>query len=1066
MGNFYRILTLIIIWIIATNSLSKASHPGIDGFNPKFLPYLGIRINKGARYTNKRIVQVEVKSIKSAGNLIEEMQIGTDPKLNNTPWQPYTNTKIDIELNGKDGEKVIYARLKDKAGNLSPIESNLIILDTKPPLDCKIVINKGAKFTNDRLGRILINAYTSEPGKMILCNSKEFKKARWENYVKSKKWTIDIVGEGEKTVYAKFMDRAGNESEMVSAKIIYDITPPQNGSLSINDGEKYTRSRKLLLNIRSEDATKIRITGKGVNKTFDFEPDDTGVMKVKWSLDSLEGIKTIRVFFMDEAGNKTIKTQDATIHYKFRGPPAPLLVINRNAKFTNDKEGKVNLKITSRTNPEHLTMMISNNVDFKDSNKEKFSPIIKRWALPAEKDGLKTVYIRLYDEAGNPSIVALAEIILDRTPPIIHSFSINDQSEWSKSLKVAITTDVQDAATMKIYNKEAIPEHLPWEKYKSIRTNWTMLPGDGVKNVYAVFRDEAGNQTEIVSSEINLDTQPPTGTIKINNGAKFTNHPEGLVKLNIEYTDDAIGIVVVNKPEFEDVKLQPVIHEITNWKLEGEDNTKTVFMRLQDRAGNMSKVYTSSIILDRQAPTGCSIIINNGDKWLRNKNRRVSLSLRAEGASTMMISNDNSFKDSEWIPFRTAISWTVDKSEGPNLIFAKFKDAAGNESEILNSVIISDFNPPKINLFSSNDGVIYCNDPQKTILLRIDVTDAKLMAISNQSLRDTSRATNIWETYSKEKNWILEGEDGLKTISAIFKDEAGNVTEEYNLKIVLDRTPPSEPQISILKDAKWLTNPDGKADLELKAIGAGHMMISNDPAFENAKWEKYNQVKKSWQLRMKGKQTTVYVKFRDEAGNESETVKDDILIDINPPTNPSITLNDGDKYVELSSHKVVVTLYADGATLMRISPNKNFTNTEWIPYEKTLEKVLNDKDGKITLYAQFSDEAGNLSKIVNTSIILDTTPPRIISFIINDGSEWSNAQDKKVKLHIKADGAKEMMIDDQPGMKNGKWEVFKSDTNYELPGEDGEKNIYLKLRDEVGNVSKTVHAIINLKRSF
>ena len=1066
MGNFYRTLPLIFVWIIMANNYSSAAYSGTIHSNPKSLPYLGIRINNGARYTNKRSVQVEVKSMKSAGNLIDEIQIGTDPELNNTPWQPYTKAKINIELKGDDGEKIIYARLKDKAGNLSPIESNLIILDTKPPLDCKIVINKGAKYTNDRQGRVLINAYTSEAGKMLICNSSGFKNAKWENYVKSKKWTIDLVGEGEKTVYAKFMDRAGNEGEVVSASIIYDITPPQNGTLTINDGEKYTRSRKIILTIRAKNATKVRITSKGFNKTFDIKTDDQGEMKVKWTLDSLEGLKTVRVFFMDEAGNKTIQAQEATIHYKFRGPQTPSLSIMRNTKFTNDKEGKIDLKLTSKINPESLSMMISNDPDFKGAKKEKFKPLIKGWSLPAEEDGLKTIYIQLYDQAGNPSKTVRAEIILDRTPPVIHVFSINDQSDWSKSLKVSITADVQDAAMMKINNKEAIPQNLPWEKYKPIRGNWTLLPGDGIKKVFAIFRDEAGNQTEIVSAEINLDTQPPTGSIKINEGAKFTNHSEGLVKLSNDYTEDALGIQIVNKPEFDSIKLQPVIREITNWKLEGDDGTKTVFMRLQDRAGNLSKVYTATITLDRQPPTGCSIVINNGDNWLRNKNSRVSLSLRAEGAAMMLISNNSGFKDARWITFRTAIAWTIDKSEGPHSVFAKFKDAAGNESDIVSDIIISDFNPPKINLFSPNDGKVYCNDPQKIILLRLDVTDAELMAISNESLRDTTQSTDLWEPYAKEKSWTLVGEDGFKTISVRFKDKAGNVTPEYNLKVILDRTPPSEPQVSILGGAKWLTNPDGEADLELKATGASQMMISNDPKFENGKWEKYDQTKKSWQLRMKGTQTTVYAMFKDEAGNESEMVKDDILIDIDPPTKPSILLNEGDKYVELSNRTVIISLHAEGATLMRISPDKDFKNTGWILYEETLEKVLTGPDGEITLYAQFGDEAGNQSKVVSASIILDTTPPKIVSFIINDGSEWTNTQDKKVKLHLRAEGAKEMMIGDQPGLENGKWENFKSDTEYILPGEDGKKDIYIKLRDEVGNVSKTVHVVINLKRSF
>jgi hypothetical protein len=40
-----------------------------------------------------------------------------------------------------------------------------------------------------------------------------------------------------------------------------------------------------------------------------------------------------------------------------------------------------------------------------------------------------------------------------------------------------------------------------------------------------------------------------------------------------------------------------------------------------------------------------------------------------------------------------------------------------------------------------------------------------------------------------------------------------------------------------------------------------------------------------------------------------------------------------------------------------------------------------------TFYAQFSDDAGNYSEVVSTSIILDTTPPQIENFVIDDGEE-------------------------------------------------------------------------------
>ncbi len=1066
MSHFYNAIKGSLPVIILTVSLCLKATPEQKKPAAYFLPYIGIRINNGAAYTNKRKVQVEVKSIKSPDNLITEMQIGTDPQLTNTPWQKYTREKISIELPGNDGEKVIYVRLRDKAGNLSPIESNKIILDTQPPKDCKIVINKGAKYTNDHQGRVLINAYTSEPGKMMLCNKPDFKNARWENYVKSKKWIIDIVGEGEKTVYAKFRDRAGNESDVVSASIIYDITPPKGGTVTINNGEKYTRKREVMLNISAKDVAKIRVTAKGFNKVIDFTPDDNGVMKLKLKLDSLEGLKTVRIYYMDAAGNKTVKAQEAAIHYKFRGPPPPLVIINQNAKFTNAREGKVDIKITSKANPELFTMMISNNADFKGAKREKFRPLVRDWTLPSEKDGLKTVYVRLFDQAGNASKTARAEIILDRTPPVVHSFSINDQAEWSKSIKVNITSDVQDAAFMKISNKETIPSSLPWVKYQPVRTGWTLLPGDGMKKVYAIFRDEAGNQTAITSAEIHLDTQPPIGGMKINDGAKYTNHPEGLVKLNIQYDEDAIGIQVVNKPEFEDVKLQPVIHEISNWKLEGGDGTKTVFMRLKDRAGNLSKVYTASIILDRTPPSDCSILINNGDKWLRNKNGRVSLSLRAEGAGQMMISNDPAFTQGKWIPFRTAIAWTIKGPEGPHKVYAKFRDEAGNESEAVSDEIISDFNPPKVQLVTANDGKEYCNDPQKTILLRFEVTDAVYMAISNNSLQDTSRATPLWEPYAKEKKWTLEGEDGIKTVFVLFKDKSGNVTPQKSVRVILDRTPPSEPQVSIMNGAKWLINRDGKADLTLKAIGAGEMMISNTPDFKSAKWEKFATEKKSWPLTIKGDKATVYVKFRDFAGNESETVRDDIMIDLEPPANPSIKLEAPGKYLTQPNSKIALLLHADGAIMMRISRNPNFKKAKWVAYEEKTEQTVTGPDGKITFYVQFRDEAGNVSKTVSTSILLDTTPPKIASFTINDGSEWTNAKDKKVTLHIKADGAKEMKISDRPGAEGGKWVPFKSNTDYILPGEDGQKHIFVQLRDEAGNVSRVVQATINLKRSF
>ena len=113
------------------------------------------------------------------------------------------------------------------------------------------------------------------------------------------------------------------------------------------------------------------------------------------------------------------------------------------------------------------------------------------------------------------------------------------------------------------------------------------------------------------------------------------------------------------------------------------------------------------------------------------------------------------------------------------------------------------------------------------------------------------------------------------------------------------------------------------------------------------------------------------------------------------------------------------------------------------------------------------DDAGNMSDVVQSKIILDSTPPLIKSFSIDGGQEWTNDKDKKVKLSIQADDATEIMISDNPSFTSGNWQTFSTAAlDYILPGDDGEKFVFIQLRDEIGNVSRPASAKINLKRTF
>ena len=60
-----------------------------------------------------------------------------------------------------------------------------------------------------------------------------------------------------------------------------------------------------------------------------------------------------------------------------------------------------------------------------------------------------------------------------------------------------------------------------------------------------------------------------------------------------------------------------------------------------------------------------------------------------------------------------------------------------------------------------------------------------------------------------------------------------------------------------------------------------------------------------------------------------------------------------------------------------------------------------------------------------------------------------------------------MAIGTDPTLKSVSWEPYNSEIrNYVLPGDDGEKIIFIRFRDEAGNESAVISSKVNLKRSF
>lgn len=1054
----FLFVLLILLWLSSfASGLKRSTIP----------PLIGFRINNGDRYTNITAIDVEIKSLKLTDSLIAEMKIGVDPALENSPWIKYTSEKIKLNLPSGDGVKYVYARLKDIAGNISPIESTSIILDTQPPQHVLLGINKDEKFTNDEKGRVVvfINSADKDLGRMIFGNRKDLTDGHWENFANTKKWILDLTGgDGPKIVYARFKDQAGNESDTFADTIILDTKPPLNGSVVINNDDKFTRDRKITLHIHADDASVVRIVTPGKSEIYPYTTEkDKNYMEVNWTLDSVEGLKVVRVYFMDEAKNRTTDIIQDEITLDRTGPPSPYISINGDSRYTNNAEGKVELRFTTRVNPETIHMRVSNYMDFHDTGPQSFKDRISGWQLLSEEDGMKTVYSDYIDEAGNHSDIGMAKIVLDRKPPKINKIYINDGGSWVISPRVTINMDVEEASHMQISNAPTLSNMVIWETFSSKKVDWPLIPGDGEKVIYCRFKDAAENITEIVTTNITLDTKPPTGELSIDHGSKFTNNPDKLVTLEIS-TDDGKGIQITNKPDFNAIKLEPFKNIIDNWQLDGEDGMKTVYIRLRDEAGNFSNVITASIILDRAPPAETSIVINEGLNWLRNPSRKAPVQLNAKGASHFMLSEDRNFNNVSWDAYKNVTSWIFSEGEGRKILYARYKDPANNISQIVSDSIQLDYTPPTCEEFKIDDGSEFTNNTQKKVTLHIKSPDAVKMTISNNPISDPTSAT-AWENYTATKEWILDGEDGLKTIYLVLKDEAGNYSGRYSERIILDRIPPANCRVTINDSLKYVPQGGRKIPVRLMADGADKVMVSEDADFMEARWEMFVP-KIVYEVSKGDGIKNIFVKFRDKALNETRTFSGSVILDTTPPDPISVTINDGNKYTNDPSKKVNLKIEAKEASEMRII-QKGQPAGNWEPYVSGKTYTLMGDDGEKELGIFFRDEAGNITEPLVATIILDRIPPKPESIIIDDGRGWTNNKDKQITLNIKASGASEMMIGTDPNFANASWQAYNSKIeNYVLSGEDGEKTIFIRFKDDSGNISSAISAKVNLKRTF
>jgi len=682
------------------------------------------------------------------------------------------------------------------------------------------------------------------------------------------------------------------------------------------------------------------------------------------------------------------------------------------------------------------------------------------WTLPIG-DGVKTVYAQFRDKKGlmTPAPFPSDTIILDTVPPT-GSITINTGDPYTPSQSVTLTLTYFDATSgvsQVRYSNDGVWDTEPWEPPSGTKA-WTLTAGDGTKTVYYQIRDSAGWVSTTYLDTIILDTVPPTGSISISAGATYTTTQS--VTLTLTYSDAGSGVwrVRYSNDGVWDTEPWQAPSPTKAWVLTPGDGTKTVHYQIQDNAGLVS-TYLDTIILDNTPPTG-SIIIEGGDPYATSQSVTLTLTYfdAGSGVSQVRYSNDGTWDTEPWETPSPTKAWTLTVGDGTKTVYYQIKDSAGLVSTTYLDTIVLDSTPPTGSI------IINAGEPcttSESVMLALTYFDAT-SGVSQVRYSNDGTSWTLWEPPSETKAWTLTTGDGAKTVYYQIQDNAGLVSTTYLDTIILDRVPPTG-SIIINAGATYTTSPTVTLTLTYfdATSGVSQVRYSNDGTWDTEPWETPSPTK-AWILTEGDGAKAVYYQIQDNAGLESGSYMDTIVLDSTAPTG-SIIIEGGDPYATSQSVTLTLTYFdADsGVWQVRYSNDGVWDTEPWEAPSTTKPWTLTAGDGSKTVYYQIQDNAGLVSTYQDT-IILDNTPPTG-SIIINTGDAYTTSPIVTLTLTYSdaTSGVKQVRFRNS----GGAWSPWESPTltkTWTLPLPDGSKTVEYQIEDNAGKLSSTYSDSISL----
>lgn len=365
---------------------------------------------------------------------VTEYALGEDP--NNFIWRTWSLYGDKTFVFDSDGEKILYAALKDEMGNISELSSIALTIDT-PDEETPVIAEFTVPATYAELAVPVTLTATDNEGVTGYAISEDIgNPGTWYGVAPTE---YVFTSGGPKIIYAFVRDAAGNVTIPVSRALTVTYTDSQ--APSITDFSIPATSPSLTVPITLTAFDDIAIAEYSLNETN--QPGVWVTVKPTEYTFATEGNKDLYAFVKDASGNISTSWTDATF----------IDVTD----FVDPTVDTFTLPATSDSYLVPVTLVVSDDVAVvKYSLSEVDSPGIWVGTLPTEytfsAQGVNTLYAFVKDAADNISVSVSTQVDItlpDSEAPVITAFVIPPSSA---SLTVPITLMVTDNTGVAAYS--------------------------------------------------------------------------------------------------------------------------------------------------------------------------------------------------------------------------------------------------------------------------------------------------------------------------------------------------------------------------------------------------------------------------------------------------------------------------------------------------------------------------------------------------------------------------------------------------------------------------------------